>query len=64
MALKVQYVGKDNISFDVKNYGSLAGALLHLTYTQPDIIDVVQKVRQKVQQPTVGDYKTLKRITR
>ena len=64
MALKVQSTDKDNISFNVKTYRSLVGALLYLTHTWLDIVHAVHMVCQKAQQPTIGDYKTLKRIIR
>ena len=64
MALKAQSNDKDNMSFDVKTYRSLAGALLYLTYTRPDIVHVIHEVCQKIQQLTIRDYKAIKRIIR
>ena len=64
IALNAHSIDKDNMSFNAKTSRSLAGALLYLTYTRSDIVHVVHKVCQKVQQSTIGDYKAIKCIIR
>ena len=64
MAMKVQQTNKDHTECDAKTYRSLAGALLYLTHARLDIVHVVHKICQNVQNPMIGDFKAIKRIIR
>lgn len=64
MATKTQSSCQDLEPFDATIYRSLAGGLLYLTHSRPDITHAVHKICQKVQHPTNGDFKAVKRILR
>ena len=64
MAIKAQQTDQDNTPINAKDYQSIVRSLLYLTHTRPYIVHVVKKVCQHVQQPTMGDFKTVKRILR
>ena len=64
MAIKAQQTDQDNTPINAKDYRSIVGALLYLTHTRPDIVHAVNKVCQHVQQPTIGNFKKVKRILR
>ncbi|KAI9164725.1 hypothetical protein LWI28_000893 [Acer negundo] len=62
MALKPQLTPQDFKQIKAKEYRSLVGALQYLTYTHPDIVQAVNKVCRKLQNPTEGDMRAVKRI--
>ncbi|XP_059277668.1 uncharacterized mitochondrial protein AtMg00810-like [Lycium ferocissimum] len=64
MALKSQPTPVDTKLVEAKEYRSLVGALQYLPYTCPDIVHAVNKVCQKLKDPTQGDMKAVKRILR
>ena len=64
MALKTQATPRDSDPVNATQFRSLVGALQYLTYTRPDIVHAVNKVCQKLHQPTLGDMKAVKCILR
>ncbi|XP_016574332.1 uncharacterized mitochondrial protein AtMg00810-like [Capsicum annuum] len=62
MALKSQPTPEDSKVVNAEEYRSLVGALQYLTYTRSDIVQAVNKVCQKLNKPTEGDMKAVKRI--
>ena len=51
-----------NNLIDATSYRSIVGALQYVTYTRPDIVQAVNKVCQKLQNPTASDMTSVKRI--
>ncbi|XP_024018613.1 uncharacterized protein LOC112090776 [Morus notabilis] len=64
MALKPQPMPQDSKLVNATEYRSLVGALQYLTYTRSDIVQAVNKVCQKLKEPTERDMKAVKRILR
>ena len=64
MPIKQQPTPTDLKKVDAKTYRSLVGALQYLTHTRPDIVYAVNKVCQKLNDPTEDDMKLVKRILR
>ena len=51
-----------NNLIDATSYRSIVGALQYVTYTRPDIVQAVNKVCQKLQNPTASDMTSVKHI--
>uniref|UniRef100_A0A3Q7IVX5 Reverse transcriptase Ty1/copia-type domain-containing protein n=1 Tax=Solanum lycopersicum TaxID=4081 RepID=A0A3Q7IVX5_SOLLC len=64
MAVSSSTNGTDTPSADITHFRSLIGALHYLAITRPDIQFAVNRVAQRMHQPSEHDYHCLKRILR
>ncbi|XP_069143335.1 uncharacterized mitochondrial protein AtMg00810-like [Solanum lycopersicum] len=64
MAVSSSPNGADTPFADITHFRSLIGALQYLTITRPDIQFAVNRVAQRMHQPSEHDYHCLKRVLR
>ena len=64
MAVSLSTNGADTLFADITHFCSLIGALQYLAITRPDIQFAVNRVAQRMHQPSEHDYHCLKRILR
>uniref|UniRef100_A0A3Q7GX25 Cytochrome P450 n=1 Tax=Solanum lycopersicum TaxID=4081 RepID=A0A3Q7GX25_SOLLC len=64
MAVSSSTNGADTPFADITHFRSLIGALQYLAITRPDIQFAVNRVAQRMHQPSEHDYHCLKRILR
>ena len=62
MAVSSSTNGADTPFADITHFRSLIGALQYLAITRPDIQFTVNRVAQRMHQPSEHDYHCLKRI--
>lgn len=64
MALASSKTRTDDTPVDATSYHSITGSLLYLTLTRLDLVQAVNKVCQHFQNPTIKDFKEVKRMLR
>ena len=62
MAVSSSTNGADTPFADITHFRSLIGALKYLAITHPDIQFAVNRIAQRMHQPSEHDYHCLKRI--